>query len=87
MSHVTDTELKELGRSAAQLSRGRIETHFVEVKSGEDASGDPAYFFQYEVPQPSDSQTVADVSAKIARLLRDTLIQRGDENFPYVRLM
>jgi hypothetical protein len=45
MTQITEAELKEIGRRAAQLVPGLGTVEDVAVKAGQDSTDQPAYFF------------------------------------------
>ena len=86
MTRIPESDLKNIGLKAAQsvLGPGKIEA--IEVVSGNDSSDEPAHFFSFLVGEARDPQRAFRVWSSLAQKIRDTLIERGDEAYPYIRI-
>jgi hypothetical protein len=87
MGETAGTELELLGRKAAQQVAGGSSVEQVEVVSGEDQSGEPAYYFSFLIDQGRASQKGGLLYVRLIQELRDELTARGDTHYPYIRIL
>jgi hypothetical protein len=84
VTRVPENDLKVIALKAAQsvLGPGKVET--VDVVSGNDSSDEPAYFISFMIDQDRDAERAVRLWNRLAEKIRDTLVERGDEAYPYV---
>jgi hypothetical protein len=87
MGETVATDLELLGRKAAQQVAGDSSVEQVEVVSGEDQSGEPAYYFSFLIDQGRASQKAGLLRLRLIQKLRDELIARGDAHYPFIRIL
>lgn len=86
MTHVPDGNLEEIGREAARgVGAGKVER--VEVVTGPDSSDRPAYFFSFLIEPDRDRQRAALIRTRLAQKIRDELVTRGDDRYPFIRVL
>ena len=74
--------LREIAIEAARAAGMNIRS--VDVEIGQDASDEPAYFFNYEIPQ--DDEVSGNMRSRLLAELRDRLLAHGASHYPYVKL-
>lgn len=87
MASLSEAHLKEIGLHAAQDLVGAERVEQVDVVAGADSSDEPAYFFSFLMHEGEDRQRAALIRTRLAQRIRDELIRRGDEVYPFVRVL
>jgi hypothetical protein len=87
MAQLADSELTELGRDVARQLVGADTVKAVEVKTGFDSSDEPAYHFWFRWDQDPDWQLMGLMRMRLGQKLRDELMARGDEGYPYIHIL
>jgi hypothetical protein len=87
MTRIPESDLKEIGLEAAQSILGPGKVEAVEVVSGHDSSDEPAHFFSFLIEEDRDPKQAIRVWSSLAQKIRDTLIERGDEAYPYIHIL
>jgi hypothetical protein len=84
MRQVPLHRLEEIGRAAARAVAGGT-VRDLKVRSGADASYDPAYYLTFV----ADRETIRrpEISVRIAHRVRDALLEQDDETYPYISLV
>ena len=79
-------DLERIGLLAAQdvIGDGVDE---VEVRPGVDVDHRPAYFITYRFHDEDDRTRASLLRIRLSQAIRDALINRGDQGYPYVRLL
>jgi hypothetical protein len=77
--------LADIGRKAATEIIGNVDK--VEVDTGVNEEGQPAYYFQLYVDQGGDKAKATLLRTRLRQKIRDLLIDEKDERYPYVRFM
>ena len=88
MTELSDAELEQIGRNAAEEEAGSGAVLRVQVEYGLGSIGEPAYFFSFVIdrdlalPHPP-GMLYLEIDGKI----RDALIARGDETYPFMKII
>ena len=77
-------ELRDIGEQAAREVIGNID--LVEVTSGTDGTGHPAYFFDLSLQQDRDRARASLLRTRLRQNIRDRLLAERDARYPYVRI-
>lgn len=65
----------------------QVSVNDVDVVSGIDSTGRPAYFVEYQIGTSADRAKASLLRTRLTQELRDKLISRGDARYPFVRLV
>ncbi len=87
MSEIADMDLVEIGRKAAQLVAGLGTVERVKVTTRQDSTDRPAYFFSFLIDRDRDRQQAGVARIRLAQRLRDELLARDDDRYPYVEVL
>ena len=87
MIQITETELVEIGRTAAGRVAGLGTVDRVTVMTGQDSTDRPAYFFSFLIDKDRDPRRVGLARIRLVQELRDALIARDDEHYPIVEVL
>jgi len=87
MARVSEKRLREIGETAARDVMGAGRALEVEVEAGVDHAGGPAYFFDFLIDQEPDRMAAALKRSRLGRKIRDVLLRKGDEAYPYIRVL
>jgi hypothetical protein len=87
MAELTATELEQIGREVAHAVVGADKVRQVEVVTGANWDGDPAYYFWYQFDSDPDWQRAADARIRLRQKLREELVARGDTSLPYTHVL
>jgi hypothetical protein len=88
MVELSDAEVEQIGRDAAEEVAGAGAVLRVQVEPGLGSIDEPAYFFSFVIdrdlalPHPPGM-----LYLEIERKIRDTLIGRGDETYPFLKII
>ena len=80
-------DLVKLGRDVAEHVAGVGAVEQVEVSSGEDSSDLPAYFFTFLIDQNRTDLRPGLLRIRLSIELRDALLARHDEHYPYIQIL
>ncbi len=83
MAHLTVQQAREISLAAARAILG--EPVDVEVVAGADHTDDDAWFITYRFDDAAQRAKAAAHKWRISRTIRDELVDRGDESYPYIR--
>lgn len=78
--------LEQLGRDAAQNIAGEDAVQEVEVVPGYDFER-PVYYFSFLIDQDRARLRAGLLLTRLIQKLRDELIARNDEHFPFIRIL
>ena len=87
MSHLPQTELKQIGRDAAQRVFGPGKVKDVEVIDIDASDNQPAYLFSILYEGARDAQQMALLRIRLDQKLRDELLARGDDGYPLISVL
>jgi hypothetical protein len=87
MAHLSQAELKEIGRKAAAEVYGPGVAQDVEVVGGEDWAGEPAYFYSFLIQQDPDRKKAERLRTSLSHKVRDELVERDDFAYPYISVL
>jgi hypothetical protein len=87
MSDLRETDVLEIGREAAARLLGAASVQHVSVVARPDSTDDPAYYFMIVADQDPDGREASRRRGALGMAIRDALIERGDETYPYIRIV
>jgi hypothetical protein len=87
MSDLRETDVLEIGREAALRLLGRDRVQQVTVAAYPDTTDDPAYHFMIIARQDPDPRNASRIRGELRMAIRDALLNRGDESYPYIRIL
>ena len=87
MSEIADMDLVEIGREAARLVPGLGTVERVKVTHRLDSTDRPAYYFSFLIERKGDRQQAAQAYVRLGQKLRDELLAREDDHYPYVTIL
>ncbi len=87
MTEMSLTELKALGRIAAEGLAGPQAVEDIDVTFGEDSLERPAYFFSFLIDKRDPNQQRGLFYIRLIQRVRDALIARGDFIYPIIRIL
>ena len=87
MNELAETELTEIARTAASQVPGLGAVERVKVVEKLDSSDQPAYYFSFMIGQGYDPGNGGMVRIRLGQNLRDALLDRNDDHYPYVTLL
>lgn len=87
MSQPTARQLEHLAQAAAQAVYGAGAVERVVVEEREDSTGAPAYYFSFVVKDPLRGPDPGHRRADLRLRLRDALLARGDEHYPFIEVL
>lgn len=79
-------EVKSIGRAAARSLAGD-DLEMVDAVARPDGSDEVSYFITYRLTRDRDREAIHKLFLGISHRVRDTLIERGDEHYPYIDLL
>lgn len=88
MAELLDAEVEQIGRDAAEEVAGARAVLHVQVEPGLGSIGEAAYFFSFVIdrdialPHPPGM-----LYLEIEDKIRDALIGRGDETYPFLKII
>ncbi len=86
MGHLSEAQVRAIGITAATRVIGS-DADDVDVVAGVDENGKDAYFFTYYFDDRVLWNRVVRLSAEVAIAIVDDLFRRGDEAFPFIRML
>ena len=86
MARLTLDEVKEIGIAAARRVIGD-DFNDVDVVAGADHVDRDAYFFTYRFDDAEERNKAGKLTTKLMIAIIDDLCGRGDESFPFVRML
>ena len=87
MHELDDAELQEIGRQAAREVDGLGTVDAVRVTGGLDSTDRPVHVFSFLIGQDRDPRGRGLAYIRLVQRLRDALLERGDAQYPFVRLL
>ena len=87
MNQMSTVDLPLLGREVAQRVAGVGEVEEVWVSLGQDSTDQPAVYFSFLIDQGQDRQQAGLIRTRLLRGLRDELLARGYEHYPFVQIL
>ena len=81
------SELLQLGREAVAQAPGAAAVEQIEVEAGPDSSNEPAYRFTFLVNRISDEVKPIELYLNVIQYIRNELLSRNDEHYPYIRML
>lgn len=87
MSEAAAIDLPGLGREAAERVPGLGKVEKVLAEFGVDSAYEPAAYFTFLLEEGRDREQVGLTRARLIQRLRDTLLARGYEHYPYIRIL
>ena len=87
MKEIEEEELATLGREAAAQVPGLGTVDRVKVRYGLDSTDQLAYFFTFLIERDRDRDRAGLTGIRLGQHIRDELIARDDEHYPYVRIV
>lgn len=87
MSKIADMDLVELGRKAAELVPGLGTVERVKVTHRLDSTDRPAYYFSFLIERKGDREQAVQARIRLGQKLRDELLARDDDHYPYIKIL
>lgn len=87
MGETATVDLPELGREAAERVPGLGRGEKVSAEFGVDSAYEPAAYFTFLIEEGRDRGQVGAARTRLARRLRDELLARGYEHYPYIQIL
>ncbi len=87
MSDLRETDVLEIGREAALRLIGHDRVQQVTVAAYPDTTDNPAYHFMIIARQDPDPMKASLIRRDLGMTIRDALLNRGDESYPYLRIL
>lgn len=87
MERISENGLKDIGLEAARSVLGADKVEKVEVVCGNDSSDEPAYYFSFLIDQARNLEQAGLVRTRLAQKIRDQLVRRGDDGYPYISIL
>ena len=87
MADIPEAELRELGRELADSVIGVGKVADVDVVTMPDASDSPAHYFSFMLDPDRSGQRPALIQLRLGQRIRDELLARGDDTYPFIRFL
>jgi hypothetical protein len=87
LDSISPEHLKDIGLDAAREVVGEGRAREIEVAVDLDSTNEPACFFSFLIEQDGDPMRAALQRTRLGQRIRDKLIDRGDERYPYIRVL
>jgi hypothetical protein len=88
MTELSDAEVEQIGRDAAEDVAGAGAVLRVQVTPGLGSIDEPAYFFSFVIdPGLARPHPPGMLHLEIDGKIRDALIARGDETYPFLTII
>ena len=87
MREVFVEDLAGVGREVAEAVAGAEAVKAVEAKVGLDYEGDTVYRFAFLIEPKPDGLEGALLRGRVSMAVRDALMERNDDHYPFVRLI